>query len=131
MRQTSEAEKSLRGYYGEYGGRFVPEAIETLLDELEGAFDAAMADRAFVAELDRLLGEYVGRPSPITECANLSRELGGGRLFLKREDLNHTGAHKINNALGQALLAKRMGKTRLIAETGAGCTARPVPPRRP
>jgi tryptophan synthase beta chain len=120
MRQTSEAKKSLRGYYGEYGGRFVPEAIGTLLDGLEVAFDAAMADTAFVAEMDRLLAEYVGRPSPITECANLSRELGGGRLFLKREDLNHTGAHKINNALGQALLAKRMGKTRLIAETGAG-----------
>ena len=120
MRQTSEAKKSLRGYYGEYGGRFVPEAIGTLLDGLEVAFDAAMADTAFVAEMDRLLAEYVGRPSPTTECANLSRELGGGRLFLKREDLNHTGAHKINNALGQALLAKRMGKTRLIAETGAG-----------
>lgn len=73
-----------------------------------------------MAEMGRLLGEYVGRPSPITECANLSGMVGGGRLFLKREDLNHTGAHKINNALGQALLAKRMGKTRLIAETGAG-----------
>ena len=79
-----------------------------------------MADGVFVAEMGRLLGEYVGRPSPITECANLSGMVGGGRLFLKREDLNHTGAHKINNALGQALLAKRMGRTRLIAETGAG-----------
>lgn len=120
MRQASTEQKNARGYYGEYGGRFVPESIGSLLDELETAFDSAMADASFVAEMDRLLGEYVGRPSPITECSNLSRELGGGRLFLKREDLNHTGAHKINNALGQALLAKRMGKTRLIAETGAG-----------
>lgn len=120
MRQTSTKQRNARGTYGEYGGRFVPDSIGSLLDELECAFDQAMADRSFVAEMDRLLGEYVGRPSPITECANLSRELKGGRLFLKREDLNHTGAHKINNALGQALLAKRMGKTRLIAETGAG-----------
>jgi len=120
MRQTSAAKKSTRGFYGEYGGRYVPESIEILLDELERGFDEAMADGVFVAEMDRLLGEYVGRPSPVTECANLSGTVGGGRLFLKREDLNHTGAHKINNALGQALLAKRMGKTRLIAETGAG-----------
>ncbi len=109
-----------RGYYGDYGGRFVPEGLVGLLEELERAFDDAIADRAFQKELDRLLVEYVGRPSSITECVNLSGELGGGRLFLKREDLNHTGAHKINNALGQALLAKRMGKSRLIAETGAG-----------
>lgn len=109
-----------RGYYGDYGGRFVPEGLVGLLEELERAFDDAIADRAFQKELDRLLVEYVGRPSSITECINLSEELGGGRLFLKREDLNHTGAHKINNALGQALLAKRMGKSRLIAETGAG-----------
>jgi len=120
MRQASAAKKSMRGFYGEYGGRFVPESIEILLDELERGFDEAMADKGFVAQMDRLLGEYVGRPSPVTECANLSGKVGGGRLFLKREDLNHTGAHKINNALGQALLAKRMGKTRLIAETGAG-----------
>ncbi|MFA7620699.1 MAG: tryptophan synthase subunit beta [Aminobacteriaceae bacterium] len=109
-----------RGYYGDYGGRFVPEGLVGLLEELERAFDDAIADRDFQKELDRLLVEYVGRPSSITECVNLSGELGGGRLFLKREDLNHTGAHKINNALGQALLAKRMGKSRLIAETGAG-----------
>ena len=109
-----------RGYYGNYGGRFVQEGLVGLLEELERAFDDAIADRAFQKELDRLLVEYVGRPSSITECVNLSGELGGGRLFLKREDLNHTGAHKINNALGQALLAKRMGKSRLIAETGAG-----------
>lgn len=109
-----------RGYYGDYGGRFVPEGLAGLLAELERAFDDAVRDGAFQKELDRLLKDYVGRPSAITECANLAEELGGGRLFLKREDLNHTGAHKINNALGQALLAKRMGKTRLIAETGAG-----------
>ncbi|MCF7935995.1 MAG: tryptophan synthase subunit beta [Synergistales bacterium] len=108
------------GYYGEFGGRYVPEALEPLLDELATAFQAAAADETFQAELERLLQEYVGRPSPITECVNTSRALGGGRLFLKREDLNHTGAHKINNALGQALLARRMGKTELIAETGAG-----------
>ena len=109
-----------RGYYGDYGGRFVPEGLVGLLEELERAFDDAIGDSSFQKELDRLLVEYVGRPSSITECVNLSGELGGGRLFLKREDLNHTGAHKINNALGQALLAKRMGKSRLIAETGAG-----------
>ncbi|HOV29053.1 MAG TPA: tryptophan synthase subunit beta [Synergistales bacterium] len=120
MRQASTLQRNARGTYGEYGGRFVPDSIVGLLEELECAFDSAMADPSFVSEMDRLLGEYVGRPSPITECANLSRELKGGRLFLKREDLNHTGAHKINNALGQALLAKRMGKSRLIAETGAG-----------
>ena len=109
-----------RGYYGDYGGRFVPEGITGLLEELERAFDDAVGDAGFQRELDKLLKEYVGRPSAITECVNLAGELSGGRLFLKREDLNHTGAHKINNALGQALLAKKMGKTRLIAETGAG-----------
>ena len=116
--QTSVAEK--KGYFGEYGGSFVPEGLQPRLDELEQAFEEAQGDPAFGAEFARLLKEYVGRPSALTECANLSRHLGGGRLFLKREDLNHTGAHKINNALGQALLAKRMGKTELIAETGAG-----------
>ena len=109
-----------RGYYGEYGGRFVPERMAELLAGLEEAFDSALADEAFQKELDRQLVEFVGRPSALTECVNLSKECGGGRLFLKREDLNHTGAHKINHALGQGLLAKRMGKTRLIAETGAG-----------
>jgi tryptophan synthase beta chain len=119
MTQTHNGQTQ-RGYYGEYGGRFVPEGIAELLAVLERAFDDAVADGAFQKELDTLLVEYVGRPSAITECVNLSEECGGGRLFLKREDLNHTGAHKINNALGQALLAKRMGKKRLIAETGAG-----------
>ena len=119
MTQTHNGQTQ-RGYYGEYGGRFVPEGIAELLAVLERAFDDAVADGAFQKELDTLLIEYVGRPSAITECANISAQCGGGRLFLKREDLNHTGAHKINNALGQALLAKRMGKKRLIAETGAG-----------
>lgn len=116
----STKEKAERGYFGSYGGRFVPEGIAVLLAELEKAFDEAIADRNFQKGLDKLLVEYVGRPSALTECLNLSKEYHGGRLFLKREDLNHTGAHKINNALGQGLLAKRMGKKRLIAETGAG-----------
>jgi tryptophan synthase beta chain len=125
--QTSVAEKrngtkaaEKKGYFGEYGGSFVPERLQPRLDELERAYEEARNDPAFGAEFARLLEEYVGRPSALTECLNLSRYLGGGRLFLKREDLNHTGAHKINNALGQALLARRMGKTELIAETGAG-----------
>lgn len=109
-----------RGYYGPYGGRYVPERIGTLLEELEKAFDEAIVNPSFQQSLDKLFAEYVGRPSIITECSNLARECGGGRLFLKREDLNHTGAHKINNAIGQGLLAKRMGKKRIIAETGAG-----------
>jgi tryptophan synthase beta chain len=109
-----------RGYYGAYGGRFVPDGIASLLAALERAFDEAIGDGGFHKDLDKLLAEYVGRPSAITECGNISQECGGGRLFLKREDLNHTGAHKINNALGQGLLAKRMGKKRIIAETGAG-----------
>lgn len=108
------------GYFGAFGGRFVPQALERPLDELASAFAEVAQDPEFEREYMRLMVEYVGRPSALTECLNLSSKLGGGRLFLKREDLNHTGAHKINNAIGQALLAKRMGKTRLIAETGAG-----------
>ncbi|SMG39347.1 tryptophan synthase subunit beta [Dethiosulfovibrio salsuginis] len=108
------------GYFGAFGGRFVPEPLERPLEELASAFAEAVLDPDFEREYIRLMVEYVGRPSALTECLNLGRQLGGGRLFLKREDLNHTGAHKINNAIGQALLAKRMGKTRLIAETGAG-----------
>ncbi len=102
-----------------YGGRFVPESLMPALIELDEAFRDAWADRGFRAELDELLRSYAGRPSPLTECHRLSEELGC-RLLLKREDLNHTGSHKINNVLGQALLARRMGKTRLVAETGAG-----------
>lgn len=109
-----------KGFFGNYGGSYVPEEIQNLLETLNEAYLEARQDPAFNEEYIRILREYVGRPSAITECVNLSKELGGGRLFLKREDLNHTGAHKINNALGQALLAKRMGKNELIAETGAG-----------
>ncbi|MEC9000756.1 MAG: tryptophan synthase subunit beta [Actinomycetota bacterium] len=107
------------GRFGDFGGQFVPETLVPACQELETEFRAAWADSSFRADLDRLLAEYAGRPSPLTECHNLSEEFGC-RLFVKREDLNHTGSHKINNVLGQALLAKRMGKTRLVAETGAG-----------
>lgn len=110
----------LNGFFGDYGGAFVPDGIRNRLDELEKAYMEAREDHSFRNELQELFSNYVGRPSALTECRNISRELGGGRLFLKREDLNHTGAHKINNALGQVLLAKRMGKTEIIAETGAG-----------
>ena len=107
------------GRFGRFGGRFVPETLIPACNELERAFRAAWGDAGFRAELDRLLRDYAGRPSPLTECRRLSEQLGL-RLLLKREDLNHTGSHKINNVLGQALLAQRMGKTRLVAETGAG-----------
>jgi tryptophan synthase beta chain len=107
------------GRFGDFGGRFVPETLMPALIELEAAFRDAWADSGFRSELDDLLRDYAGRPSPLTECHRLSEELGC-RVLLKREDLNHTGSHKINNVLGQALLAKRMGKTRLVAETGAG-----------
>ncbi len=105
--------------YGPYGGRYVPETLVPALDELEAAWVAARSDPSFLAELEALLRDYVGRPTPLYAAARLS-EAVGRQVYLKREDLNHTGAHKINNALGQALLAKRMGKTRIIAETGAG-----------
>jgi tryptophan synthase beta chain len=113
------AEPSPDGRFGEFGGRFVPETLIPACFELEAAFRAAWADPAFRTELDDSLRDYAGRPSPLTECHNLGTELGL-RLLLKREDLNHTGSHKINNVLGQALLARRMGKRRLVAETGAG-----------
>ena len=105
--------------FGAFGGRYVPETLVPALDELEAALASALADPAFVAELDQMLTHYVGRPSPLTEAPRLSANIGA-QVWLKREDLNHTGAHKINNALAQALLAKRMGKQRIIAETGAG-----------
>ena len=107
------------GRFGVYGGRYVPETLITALDELEAAWSRYAADPAFTSELDGLLGNYVGRPTPLSEAPRLSAEVGA-RVLLKREDLNHTGAHKINNALGQVLLARRMGKRRIIAETGAG-----------
>jgi tryptophan synthase beta chain len=110
----------LSGHFGAYGGRFVPEALVSALDELTEAFHAAQADPRFTTELDRLLHDYGGRPSPLTDAPRFGAEAGGARILLKREDLNHTGSHKINNVLGQALLTKRLGKTRVIAETGAG-----------
>jgi tryptophan synthase beta chain len=108
------------GRFGAFGGRFVPETLMAPLEELSAAYEDARRDPAFRKELDGLLSTYVGRPTPLTFARRLSDELGGARLYLKREDLLHTGAHKINNALGQALLTRRMGKTRVIAETGAG-----------
>ncbi len=107
-------------YFGRFGGRFVPEALVAALDELETAFTQAQSDPAFIAELGELHRTYSGRPSILTEAKRFSEHAGGARILLKREDLNHTGSHKINNVLGQALLAKRMGKPRVIAETGAG-----------
>jgi tryptophan synthase beta chain len=108
------------GHFGPYGGRFVPEALVAALDEIDTEFRAAQADPQFGAELGRLLRDYGGRPSPLSDAARFSEHAGGARVLLKREDLNHTGSHKINNVLGQALLTKRLGKTRVIAETGAG-----------
>lgn len=109
-----------RGHFGRYGGRFVAETLIGPLQELAAAYDEARQDPAFIQAFDYDLKHYVGRPSPIYFAERLSREVGGARILLKREDLNHTGAHKINNTIGQALLASRMGKTRIIAETGAG-----------
>jgi len=113
-------EPNEKGYWGEYGGRFVPETLVAPLDELTEAYLVARDDAAFHAELDDLLRNYSGRPTPLYFARRLSEELGGAKIYLKREDLNHTGAHKINNCLGQILLARRMGKRRIIAETGAG-----------
>lgn len=109
-----------RGHYGIFGGQYVPEALHAALAQLDAEFTAAWADPDFVAELERLRRDYTGRPTPITALPRLSRQAGRARLVVKREDLNHTGSHKINNVLGQALLTQRMGKTRVIAETGAG-----------
>ena len=109
-----------RGHFGPYGGQFVAETLMEALHELHRAYQRYREDPDFLAELDADLSDYVGRPSPIYHARRWSEQLGGARIYLKREDLNHTGAHKINNTVGQALLAKRMGKTRLIAETGAG-----------
>jgi tryptophan synthase beta chain len=109
-----------RGYFGAFGGRFVPETLVAPIQELEQAYLRARQDEAFGAELARLLADYVGRPTPLWDARRLRQHCGGARILLKREDLTHTGAHKINNALGQALLADRMGKKRVVAETGAG-----------
>src|SRR5688572_30271079 len=113
--KTSE----IKDRFGEFGGRYVPETLIPALDELEAAFDAAMSDESFLRSVDEMLSSYVGRPSPLSDAPRLSAHVGTS-IYLKREDLNHTGAHKINNTVGQALLAMRMGKRRIIAETGAG-----------
>ena len=109
-----------KGFYGKFGGQFVPETLMTAVIELDKAYREAKADPSFQAELDDLLKNYVGRETPLYHAKSLSKHIGGAQIYLKREDLNHTGAHKINNALGQVLLAKRMGKKKIIAETGAG-----------
>ena len=109
-----------RGYFGDFGGRYVPETLVEPVEELERAYTSARNDPRFQTEFARLLKDYVGRPTPISEARRLTGAAAGARIFLKREDLTHTGAHKINNALGQGLLARRLGKRRIVAETGAG-----------
>ena len=120
IHQSSQKNPDLKGRFGSFGGRFVPETLMHALDELESAFLAYKDQEDFENELTHLLNNYVGRPTPLYYAENLTKELNGAQIYLKREDLSHTGAHKINNALGQGLLAKRMGKRRIIAETGAG-----------
>lgn len=120
MHSLANSVPTKEGRYGKFGGQYVPETLMSALIELEAAFDEAMADQAFTNELAYYLKEYVGRETPLYFAENLTNELGGAKIYLKREDLNHTGAHKINNAIGQALLAKRMGKKKIVAETGAG-----------
>src|SRR4051794_1374166 len=115
---TSEPDE--RGRFGQFGGKYAPETVMGALDELEAAFEAARADPAFMAEFARLEAEYVGRPTPLYHAAALTKKIGGAQIYLKREDLAHTGAHKINNALGPGLLAARVGKRRVIAEARAG-----------
>src|SRR5438445_1205265 len=116
----SRRDPDARGYFGEFGGRYVPETLVEPIEQLERAYFEVREDKAFAAELNRLLKHYVGRPTPVYAAKRLTEAFGGARVFLKREDLTHTGAHKINNAIGQALLAVRMGKRRIVAETGAG-----------
>src|ERR1700689_1219214 len=119
-RPAGVAANSTPGRFGAYGGRYVPETLMAALLELDAAYAEAQADAAFHAELDGLLKDYCGRPTPLYFAKRLTETLGGAKIYLKREDLLHTGAHKINNALGQVMLARRMGKQRIIAETGAG-----------
>jgi tryptophan synthase beta chain len=109
-----------RGYYGEFGGAYIPEILVETFDALEAAFEDARKDPRFWHEYAELMSRYSCRPTPITHAENLSKHFGGASIYIKREDLNHTGAHKANNVLGQGLLARRMGKKRVIAETGAG-----------
>src|SRR5919106_1914609 len=111
---------SAEGYFGAFGGKFIPEALVAAVDEVAVEYDKAKHDPEFARELDDLLVDYTGRPSPLTEVPRFAQHAGGARVWLKREDLNHTGSHKINNVLGQALLTRRIGKQRVIAETGAG-----------
>jgi tryptophan synthase beta chain len=118
--RSSQALPDARGHFGPFGGRFVPEALVAAIDDLTAAFHETQADPAFRAELQRLLRDYTGRPSPLTDAPKFGAHAGGARILLKREDLNHTGSHKINNVLGQALLTRHIGKKRVIAETGAG-----------
>lgn len=120
LTDRSAHEPDLGGHFGVYGGRFVPEALMGVIEEVTAEYEKVRSDNEFLDELDRLQRDYTGRPSPVFEATRLSEHAGGARILLKREDLNHTGSHKINNVLGQVLLAKRMGKTRVIAETGAG-----------
>jgi tryptophan synthase beta chain len=120
MSTPTQQPATTAGRFGPYGGRYVPEALVAALDELDAAYRSALADPAFLAELAELARSYTGRPSLLTEVPRFAAHAGGARVLLKREDLNHTGSHKINNVLGQALLTRRMGKTRVIAETGAG-----------
>ena len=117
---TTPLGEAVGPYFGRFGGRFVPEALVAALDELDAAYRAAMADPEFTGRLAELHRTYTGRPSILTEARRFAEHCGGARVLLKREDLNHTGSHKINNVLGQALLTVRMGKKRIIAETGAG-----------
>jgi tryptophan synthase beta chain len=120
LKELFEFQPGREGYYGEFGGAFVPEVLHETLRELRAAFDEARRDPSFWLQYIEVMSTYSCRPTPITFCENLTRELGGARIFVKREDLNHTGAHKANNVMGQGLLVKRMGKRRVIAETGAG-----------
>ncbi|MGZ8180155.1 tryptophan synthase subunit beta [Williamsia sp. SKLECPSW1] len=120
LAERTASDPDARGYFGSFGGRHVPEALMAVIDEVTTAYEKARVDDDFLAELDRLQRDYSGRPSPLFEAERLREHAGGARIFLKREDLNHTGSHKINNVLGQAMLARTMGKTRIIAETGAG-----------
>ncbi|MCL2351194.1 MAG: tryptophan synthase subunit beta [Firmicutes bacterium] len=117
---NESSNEARKGRFGEFGGQYVPETLMQALSDLEAAYEEAKRDAGFTGELEFLLREYAGRPSRLYFAENMTKDLGGAKIYLKREDLNHTGSHKINNALGQALLAKRMGKTRVIAETGAG-----------
>ncbi|HYJ47773.1 MAG TPA: pyridoxal-phosphate dependent enzyme, partial [Pyrinomonadaceae bacterium] len=120
MKAAATTEPDERGHWGPYGGRFVPETLMAPLEELNEAYTAARDDAEFRAEFETLLRDYSGRPTPLFHAARLTERAGGANIYLKREDLSHTGSHKINNALGQVLLARRMGKQRVIAETGAG-----------